>query len=257
MKGNEGKREIDRKRDNLKTIADGAYASLSCLAETACNGDVDAAFHLYRVTGLGAEFLRIGWYMNADVFRMVSEGVECWPLMFNSHRDVVERSKAFVKTIGLGSQTGNSLTSTRAPSKKSNPAIAVVDALYKMAQVLIKVPRSAWGTREWLVFMPLGRFDDPDQINWAALDAWGQTGAGTRLPKLSKSTAHLWAKATVELFDLVYGEKFDEHPDLSDLRHHHRNAKDSAGVKNSVSAVQRAMRQAIKQAWRGYAAGDK
>ena len=89
-----------------------------------------------------------------------------------------------------------------------------------------------------------------------ALDAWGQSGAGRHLPPLSKQTAGQWATATKELFKIAYPGKFEEHPNLQDLRASVWGRAKNAYGKTGRGEIRKAMLQAVKQAWRSIAALD-
>ena len=82
-------------------------------------------------------------------------------------------------------------------------------------------------------------------------------GARKLLPPLSKETAAQWAKETVELFRLVYGDDFEAHPNLQELKKSVLGrAKDVYGKAGGPGIVRKVMLQAVKQAWRSIAALD-
>ena len=250
--------DVDEKRRAreallVKEATKEARRNLLKLTKYGHRGDFDAALALYRLTSLGIGSLEVLTLFH-DVVYKVAKDQKAWPVLFSPHRDSIEANKKFVGWIGLGVETGSNFAAPGAASVRRNPAIAVVEKLHAMATALIGAPMKNWTSRQWLPF-PFGPAPKSrhDVARWNAMERWGQRGAGSRLPKLSKSTAHQWAAATAELFDLVFGDDFDKDFVLQQLRDHHKNARDSEDRKNIRSAIRAAMRKAIKQAWCSYA----
>jgi hypothetical protein len=91
----------------------------------------------------------------------------------------------------------------------------------------------------------------------AALQQWGQEGAGSRLPALSRSTVVKWQAACRELLTLVFGNNLDEHPTFRELK---RDVEDSAKTAEKkpgrAGEIRELMRKRVLQALKSIAALD-
>jgi hypothetical protein len=155
----------------------------------------------------------------------IAQEMVAWPVIFGPHRDFRNRVTELLRELKLGAKTNINYWSGKSYShdlSANNFALY----LHDLAQHLQRAPIDEWGGYGQLLLD--GRFfngtsfsdrpviSDPQQLR--ALEAWGQHGEGSVLPPLSKSTAAKWAAAIPELFKIVYGNKFDEHPLLQELK---------------------------------------
>jgi hypothetical protein len=184
--------------------------------------------------------------------------------MYGPHPENVRENAAFVKSLKLGTQTQVNLCSGKTFSWRV-PANIVAFHLHRLAQSLRRAPMRSWTSRDlspmaecrvgW-ISPSVHIYNEKYKKQLKDLEEWGQRGAGSLLPPLSKNTAPHWARATTELFRIAYGENFDEHPYLQKLKRSVRpRARDSSGNlrRGEVRAM---MRKAVKQAWHSVAALD-
>jgi len=237
----------------------------------AAQGVENAAVELHKTAYFATQLLTILCrqmsYQKPDTAAAIAQKKTLWPVLFSPHRDLKERAEQLIKTLQVGAKTGLNLSSGRT-FVWDHPANQVAMYLLKLAQALQRAPISEWDERESILSTFLGRFDGDaiaytrsrDEEQLRAFETWGKAGAGPQLPPLSRSTAKAWAKATPELFRLVFGKTFDEHPLLEDLKKSvlgrvgsTRTGERKAGTPGDI---RKAMLQAVKQAWSSIAAVD-
>jgi len=193
----------------------------------------------------------------------IAQKMVSWPVMYGPHRDLRNRVTELLRELKLGAKTNINYSSGKSYSHEL-PANNFALYLYDLAKHLQHAPIRDWDDYGYLLLD--GRFfngtadsdqpviSDPKQLR--ALETWGQEGAGSVLPPLLKSTASAWKAAIPDLFRMVYGKKFDEHPVLQELRASvsgERNADREPGGGGTIRA---AMLRKVKQAFTSIAALD-
>jgi hypothetical protein len=186
--------------------------------------------------------------------------------MCSPHRESRGRVGRLLTSLKVGAKTNLNLSSGKTFSYDV-PANRVALYLHDLAKALRRAPIDQWDVYEGLLLGQVGRFSysashkagavssDAEQLS--AIEMWGQEGVGSILPPLSKSTASQWAVAMPELFKIVYGEKFDEHPLLQELKRSvSARAKTVYGKAGGPGILRKMMLQAVKQAFRSIAALD-
>jgi hypothetical protein len=90
-----------------------------------------------------------------------------------------------------------------------------------------------------------------------ALQKWGQEGAGSQLPPLSRSTVGKWQAACRDLLTLVFGTNLDEHPALRELKQDLKGSAKTAELKpGRAGEIRELMRKRVLQAFKSIAALD-
>ncbi len=195
--------------------------------------------------------------------------------------EMMKKTAESLRRLGLSRETGINLSSGKSFSW-GVPANVVALRLFRLAQRLRVAPLrrlDAWPIEKDMgpfvecqigcrpdgthIMDPVASGDTaPDRAEIAEyqkqleqLEDWGQRGAGKQLPPLSKETAAQWATATRELFRICYGQKFEEHPNLQELRKAVLpRSKDAYGKRGGAGTVRKLILQALKQAWQSIAA---
>jgi hypothetical protein len=223
----------------------------------------NAAVELYKTARFATYCLTVLSYQNPDVVTAIAQQKFSWPVLYSSQSDLKERADELIERLQLGAKTDLNLWGKRFIWE--DPANQVALYLLQLSRAFQRAQMSKWDEQESLLFFVLGRFEgnaiaytrERDEGQLRALERWGQIGAGRQLPPLSKSTAKAWAKATPQLFRLVFGETFDEHPLLEGLK---RQVLGRATPKHAKPGrpgdIRKAMLQAVRQAWRSIAAWD-
>src|SRR5215211_4336939 len=92
--------------------------------------------------------------------------------------------------------------------------------------------------RVWSGKNPYHAYNEKYEKQLRALENWGQEGPGKQLPPLSKETAAQWATATGPFFRIVYGDNFEEHPNLKKLKRSvSLGARDAFGKDNGPGVI--------------------
>lgn len=238
------------------------------LADLTSKGAPDAAAELYSAAALAVGFLTQLCSRKRETFTEIAREKFAWPVMYDPHPEKVRQTNAFVRRLKVGTNTHINLSSGKTFSWDV-PANVVAFQLHELAQSLRRAPRSEWTPRDLgtlavcgvgislLNSLTIHSYDVKYEKQLRALEAWGQTGAGSDLPALSKETASQWAKAAKKLFILAYGENFQDHPNLQELRMSvFGRAKNAYGETGKRGNIRKAMHQAVKQAWSSIAAVD-
>jgi len=239
-------------QDTIKTLE-------SLIAEDADG----AAIALYWTATFATDVLTWLCKEKTAAFSAIAQEKFLWPVMYGPHPEEKRKADELVNRLGLGAKTNINLSSGKTFSWQV-PANIIAFHLHQLAQQLRRAPMCSWTARDCFPladcevgWSSANVYSDDEkyrkQLN--ALETWGQRGAGKHLPALSKETAAQWVEATKELFLIVYGENFEEHPNLQGLRASVREtAKDAYDKKGGRAAVRKRMRQAVKQAWHSIAA---
>jgi hypothetical protein len=254
-----------RKNTRVEKLARTAQDNAFALAGLVAKGADGAAVELYKTAALATGWLTYLCKVKPHLFTGIAEKKFSWPLMYSPQRDAKKEDADLIKKIRLAARTNFNLFSGKTFSWR-RPANVVALNLHELAQSLRRAPMRSWTSRDLgpiavcgvgLVSSGVHIYDAKYEKQLKELEAWGQRGAGRQLPPLSKGTAAAWAKATPELFRLVYREKFDEHPKLQKLRASVLGrARDAYGKQGGPGIIRKAMLQAVKQAWSSIAALD-
>src|SRR6266567_4329927 len=193
------------------------------LARLAEKGNEVAALEIFRIAGSATNTLNKLARARPDLFIPIAARRTCWPLLWSPHPEAMGEDKAFAQYLTLGSQTGLNLSQRGKTFSTKVPANEIAFHLLRLAQALRRAPIKDWDREDELPLLHvLLRFDAgdlvlPDAKQLRDLEGWRQR-EGKKLPPLSRVTVGKWKPAVRELFRLVIGEKFDEHPQLLPLR---------------------------------------
>jgi len=254
------------KKNECRTLsrrtAKDKIAKLVELTNTGCH---DAAIELHSTAAFAVELLTWCCKKNPELFIPIARKKFSWPVLYSPHPEMVRENAAFMRGMMLGKNTQINLSSGKTFSWQV-PANVVVFNLYRLAKNLRRAPMSSWTSRDHfpLAWCGVGRtssgghcYDEKYRGQLKSLERWGQRGAGKQLPELSKETAGQWASATVELFRIAFGEDFENHPNLQELKRSVLlRARDAYGRQGGRGVVRKMMLQAVRQAWRSIAALD-
>jgi hypothetical protein len=223
-----------------------ASADIEALADLVARGDHSAAVELWQVATAATLELTSFCQSKPEMFESLARRNFSWPVLHSLHHQFVEENKAMLKNLNLAADTDINI-SGRFSFKP--PANKIAIELYFVARALCRAPMDDWEALDWIKLAWTSHLskDDPNYLR--PLERWGQKGPGRFLPPLSKDTADLWKKAVPALFRLLYGVKFDEHPQLQDLRKSvFRSAKDNYQKVGGAGVVRKRMLQAVVQA---------
>jgi len=249
------------KVQKLSRSAKDKIAALALLASKDMEG---AAIGLHSTAARATELLTLLCREKPALFTGIAQENFSWPLMYDPHPEGMRENAAFVESLKLGTQTQVNLSSGKTFSWRV-PANVVAIHLHRAVRSLRRAPMSSWTGRDWISLAvsdvgcssSIPNSDEIFERQLKALEEWGQRGAGSLLPPLSKNTATQWARATAELFRIAYGDNFEEHPKLQELKRSVLlRAKDGEGHPGGHGVVRAAMLKAIKQAWTCIAAVD-
>jgi len=239
----------------VEKIAKSIKDKMGHLMTLAAEGDDLAAHEMFSIPALGIGWLDYLARKRPDLFLPIAAGKTSWPMMWGAHREIVQHNKAFAEYLTLGSDVGINFSQVGKPFSLKVAANQVAMHLLRLAQALRRAPIEDWDVYEWGLLGRVGRFSGPpsnysvahDPKQLRDLEGWGQH-KGKRLPPLSRATVSEWKPAMRELFWLVYGENFEEHPHLQKLKRAVMgHAKDYCG-KQSPGVVREAMLRKALQA---------
>jgi hypothetical protein len=244
-----------------KTEAQKLYKSavdkIAALESLINKGAPDAPAELYHTAMVATGVLTRQCEKDAALFTGIAQKEISWPVLYSPHPDQKQKADELVKQLGLGTKTNINLLSLRKRFSWKKPANVVAFRLHQLAQTVCRAPMRSWAMHDFFIVGVCCAGCSSQQFpkQCEALERWGQRGAGKRLPPLSKETASQWAEAIKELFPIIYGENFEEHPNLQELRQSVcETAKDAYDNVGGRAAVRKRMHQAVKQAWHSIAA---
>ena len=246
----------------VEEISQSILINLFELASLAGDGVDGAAAQLHQAAVAATTWLTSLCASRPGSFVPLARVEFDWPVLHEPSRDGERRTLASLTRLELGKETGINIRSGKSFSRKA-PANEVVCHLYELAKVLRRAPVRGGTIYHkvalamcvgWPSFPPRA-LDENVKDRENALEAWGRTGVGSKLPALSKGTAAKWADATGELVKLVYGENFEDHEKLRRLKQSVLMRARGASKKTAGRGVVRAeMIKALKQAWKSIAA---
>jgi hypothetical protein len=209
-------------------------------------GDKLAALKLYEIALAGTIWLNRLALERPDLFSPIAASTMAWPVLWGAHPEESEANKAFVRWLKLGSGFGINFSEAGKIFSLDVPANNVAIDLFCLAQALRRAPTDDWdGYNDWTVLLRSDAVHDPQRSR--ELEAWGHR-VGKILPTLSRATVREWKSPMRGLFRIVYGEKFDRHPDLQELKKSViGHAKDGSG-RQGPGVVRQAMLRKVLQA---------
>ena len=171
-----------------------------------------------------------------------------------------------LRSLRLGTKTNINVADEGKSFSWKTAAIVVAFRLLRLVEAVRREPIPRDGLAE-LAMCGVGRRPDGSTVlmmmhierQLAALEDWGQHGAGSLLPSLSRgAAAQQWAKETPALFRLVFGADFDQHPKSTRLEGIRCWA--ALGILleelRGPGVIRQLMLQSVKQAWGSLAALD-
>jgi hypothetical protein len=244
-------------------LAKAAKDNASTLAALAARGREDGAFGLYRIAAFATQWLTHLCRKQPELFTAIAARKMAWPVMWGAHRDTLKDNKELIEELKLASGTGINFSSNGKTFRSNHPANQIAIYVHQIAQALRRAPIDEWDVYEAIQLGSIARSSSLGRTGIAvhvayqqlhSLEQWGQRGTGRMLPALSKSTASEWTKATPELFRLLFGEKFETHPTLRELRKHVEfRTTHGDGKKGGAGILRQEMLRAVKQAWHSIA----
>ena len=173
-------------------------------------------------------------------------------MLWESHPEIIEENKAFAQFLALGSQSGISYSHAGKKFSLKVPANEIAIPLLLVINIVRRAPIKHWDIYDRLTIGLAGRFEipegaaeEPKQLR--DLEDW-RRHRGKSLPPLSRATLAKWKPAVRDVFRIVFGEKFDEHPRLQKLKDAViRHAKDEYG-KQGPGVVRQAILNKVLQA---------
>jgi hypothetical protein len=245
------------------TLSQSAKDDIAKLVSLTQKGVPDAAAELHSTAAFAVELLTWLCETRPELFATIAREKFAWPVMYDPHPERMRENALFIRTLKLGSNTQINLSSGKTFSWQV-PANVIAIQLHGLAQSLQRAPMRSWNTLDLKHVAECGVglrsnnthiYNDKYVKQLKALEKWGQRGAGKGLPPLAKQTAAQWASATKGLFLVAYGENFDDHPRLQELKESVLSrAKDYLGKPGGRGIIRKVMRQAVKQAWHSISA---
>ena len=226
------------------------------LAALARRGKLGAPKELLTAAVLAAHWLNFVAESEPDLFSALAETRLSWPANYDPHPEAREQLELFLRSLRLGKKTNINVSGEGKSFSWKTPANVVAFGLLNLAEALRREPIPPRGLAELaecgvgLRHDRLHVYDDAYKRQLTALEKWGQCGAGSLLPSLSKGTAQQWAKETPVFFRLVFRDDFDQHPRLQNLKKSVLgNGVDSFGKPLRMGDIRKLMIQRVKQAW--------
>ena len=230
-----------------------AKDSLFALADLAGKGDKGAAAELYSTVTVATDWLSWLSQKKPEIFSPIAARRFVWPVLYGPHKEHKEEADRLINQLRVGVKTGINISSVGKAFSWERPANVIAFSILRLAEALRHAPIPSDGVPE-IAACGVGqtapgkhRYDDKYVGQLMALETWGQTGAGSRLPPLSRSTAKQWAKELPAFFRLIFGEEFDKHPKLRELKKAVPD-HDKQGKPLRIGDVRKLMLQRVKQA---------
>jgi hypothetical protein len=260
---------LDQDERPSRKLSQSAKDNIAKLVALANTGAGDGPAELHSTVAFATQMLEWLCQRKPELFAEIARNKFSWPLMCSLSPQQIRENAEFLKKLTLGADTQINISGKTFSWEV--PANIVALNLHGLALSLQRAPMKLWTRRDLIALVrcrvggssPNGRtyihrYNKKYEQQLRALEAWGQRGAGRDLPPLNKETAPQWAQATVDLFRICYGETFDEHPDLQELKASVlRRAKDASGKTGGRGTVRKVMLQTVKQAWRSIATWTK
>jgi hypothetical protein len=224
-------------------------ASVLALTELAESGNQSAADELVTIAYGAAIELTSLCKTKPELFEKRARKGFDWPMLHSLHGDSVKENDTILKNLKLGADSGINISGNRRRFSFEPPANKIAIELHFVACSLRRASMEEWKMQDWLKLWWTSHLWEGD-ARLRPLEKWAREGPGRALPPLSKGTAKLWKNAVPSLFRLVYGAKFDEHPQLQELRRSVFNsAKDNYDRVGGAGVVRKRMLQAVKQSF--------
>jgi len=252
----------ERQRSKVQALSRRIQDDLFALAALAQEGK-QAPKELHTAAVLAAHWLNLNAGRQPELFSPIAEASLSWPANYDPHREEREKLELFLKSLCLGKKTNINVSGEGKAFSWNTPANVVAVDLLRLAEALRREPIPPEGLAE-LARCGVGCRPNGNHVNDAAyqrqlkaLEHWGQVGPGTLLPQLCKGTAVRWARETPGFFRLVFGEEFDKHPRLQELKTSvYGKGIDASGKRLRTGDVRKLMIQRVKQAWSSIAPLD-
>lgn len=252
-----------RQRDKAQALSRKIQDNLAALTVLAKKGVEGAPKELHTAAVLATDWLNYLADNQPELFCAIAETRLSWPANYDPHPEQRDELELFLKSLRLGTKTSINASGNGKSFSWGRPANVVAVRLLRLAEALRREPLPVAGVPE-LARCGVGRrpggahvYNAAYEKQLADLEQWGQHGPGSLLPPLSKATAEQWARATPVLFRLVFGEEFDKHPKLQELKQS-VSGKGVDGSRNTLRLgnIKRLMVQRVQQAFNSIAALD-
>lgn len=243
----------ERQPSKVQALSRRIQDDLFALAALAEKGKPGAPKELHTAAVLAAFWLNLIAERQPELFSAIAETRLSWPADYDPHREEREKLELFLKSLGLGKKTNINISSIGKPFSWERPANVIAFNILRLAEALQRAPIPSGGLSE-IAACGVGRigrskhrYDDNYERQLKALETWGLTGPGSRLPPLSRSTGKQWAKELPAFFRLIFGEEFERHPKLQELKNDVPE-RDKHGEPLRIGDVRKLMLQRVKQA---------
>lgn len=254
----------------IQKLSAAAALPLRQLGALIMKGSVEASQELHYTVAAAVQDLEWLSRKKSELFEPIASEKMYWPVMCSLHPESIKKTNEFLRSIKLGSHKQINMSSGKTFSWQTpanTVAINLLQLAHDVRRAEVDLVKAAPNSIASCGVGVRGKEDDPKAFfhsfddryveQLRQLEAWGQTGKGSCLPKLSKETAKQWAEAGDELFQIAYGsDTFETHPYLQKLRQSVLGRAKSAYGKITRGGIRKAMRQAVKQAWRSISALD-
>jgi hypothetical protein len=211
------------------------------LKQLAIKGDEAALRQMYNIAHWATLWLNSLAEKKPDLFIPIAAEKGSWPMLWGPHPDDIKDNKALAERLTLGSRCGINLSQSGKTFSLKLPANEIAIYLVGLAHLVTQ----PLGARTRRIIASCRRFAQP--MSSRDLEIWaGSEGRG--LPPFSRATLSEWKQAVRSLLRFCYGEMFDEHPRLRELKGAViGHAKDASG-KQSPGVVRAAMLRKVLQA---------
>jgi hypothetical protein len=187
------------KSAKVKRLSKVAEDNLSTLAGLAAQGNFAAAAELYSLAALATHWLNFLVGRSPGTITPIAEQKMAWPVMYSMHHEIRKEVHNFVKQLKVGVKSGINISGVGKSFSWEKPANEIAFQLYRLTRLvqqssITSIEKSDIGTVD---LSPLSRlrvgsphpnihvYDDKYEEQLRALEFWGKSGAGSRLPALS------------------------------------------------------------------------
>jgi len=143
------------KTDKVAKIAQSIKDQIFQLAGLSAEGSALAALEMFRIAGLATNSLNSVARKRPDLFTSIAATRVCWPMLWESHPDIVEENKAFAQDLTLGSQTGINYSQVGKTFSFKVPANHVAIYLNLLAQALRRTRINKWDLNATALLFPV------------------------------------------------------------------------------------------------------
>ena len=221
---------------NRRVIVSGLYEvatwALRRLGDLSSTGDEFAASLVELLAGQAIDKFHASLDRPSELARERFTEATKIPGYISVEADVIQYNKKLAARLGLGTRNGRNFIGKQA-SRRSGPTAAVIRLFEEMRQMRF------WYAAHDFVKIPDGIYGEV-----------GRTAA--QLPLLSRATAADWCRVTWPLFNIRFGQNFEDHP----LFREQAESQNHVPMRERRAAIRKLIRRQVQLAWRSIAARD-